>query len=135
MPSQDLKTEGSIHVRQVARHNQSIVSHERLPSRSYPLFAILRERKLSRTCVAPVEAPLCLAMSHYENSWGGHGRGMVWSCRRECEGSERVNCVGTEYRLAIGVRKAELCVEMNSKGDKPEVQVVLLHGGVVVVEV
>lgn len=62
----------TIHMCKLARNNQSIISNQCLPRRSYPLLPTGSQRNISYTGMSAVERPLRLAMPDDEDAGCGH---------------------------------------------------------------
>ena len=59
-------------MRQILRHNQPVIAHQRLARRAHSLLAVRREWQLCRAGVSAVERPFCFAMTNDEDAGCGH---------------------------------------------------------------
>jgi hypothetical protein len=64
-------------MREVSRHDQPVIAHERLARGAHALLAVRGQRDVRRPCVAPVQGPFCLAVADDEDARVGHG-GRGW---------------------------------------------------------
>lgn len=91
-------------MREVARHNQPVVAHERFARSAHALLAVGGQRDVRRPCVAPVQGPFCFAVADDEDARVGHGGGLGVDWRAQLQGGRKRKGEEIEDLAATGLK-------------------------------